>query len=71
MDIGAKPFAERTAAVSGGHFQIQTVPGGAPGNALRVPETVKNGVAECGHTWMGKTGVKTSARCSLAATRVR
>ena len=53
MDIGAKAFAERMAAVSGGRFKIQVFPGGALGNALRVPETVKNGVAECGHTWMG------------------
>ena len=53
MDIGAKGFAERMAQLSGGRFKIQTFPGGALGNALRVPETVKNGVAECGHTWMG------------------
>lgn len=53
MDIGAKAFAERMSAISGGRFKIQTFPGGALGNALKVPETVKNGVAECGHTWMG------------------
>ena len=53
MDIGAKAFAERMAQLSGGRFKIQTFPGGALGNALKVPETVKNGVAECGHTWMG------------------
>jgi TRAP-type mannitol/chloroaromatic compound transport system substrate-binding protein len=53
MDIGAKAFAERMGQLSGGRFKIQTFPGGALGNALKVPETVKNGVAECGHTWMG------------------
>src|SRR5512134_2241225 len=53
MDIGAKAFAERMDQLSGGRFKIQTFPGGALGNALKVPETVKNGVAECGHTWMG------------------
>ena len=53
MDIGANGFAERMAQLSGGRFKIQTFPGGALGNALRVPETVKNGIAECGHTWMG------------------
>lgn len=53
MDIGAKAFAERMAMLSGGRFKIQTFPGGALGNALKVPETVKNGLAECGHTWMG------------------
>lgn len=53
MDIGAKAFAERMEFLSGGRFKIQTFPGGALGNALKVPETVKNGLAECGHTWMG------------------
>ncbi len=53
MEIGAKAFAERMDQLSGGRFKIQTFPGGALGNALKVPETVKNGVAECGHTWMG------------------
>lgn len=53
MDIGAKAFAERMEFFSGGRFKIQTFPGGALGNALKVPETVKNGLAECGHTWMG------------------
>ena len=53
MDIGAKAFAERLEQFSGGKFKIQTFPGGALGNALKVPETVKNGVAELGHTWIG------------------
>src|SRR4029453_15107312 len=46
MDIGAKAFAEKMEMFSGGRFKIQTFPGGALGNALKVPETVKNGVAE-------------------------
>ena len=53
MDIGAKAFAEKLDQFSGGRFKIQVFPGGALGNALKVPETVKNGVAEMGHTWMG------------------
>ncbi|MBL8302989.1 MAG: C4-dicarboxylate ABC transporter substrate-binding protein, partial [Ideonella sp.] len=53
MDIGAKAFAERMELLSGGRFKIQTFPGGGLGNALKVPATVKNGLAECGHTWMG------------------
>ena len=53
MDIGAKAFAERLAFLSGGRMKIQVFPGGALGNALKVSETVKNGVAEMGHTWMG------------------
>ena len=53
MDVGSKAFAERIDFLSGGRFKIQVFPGGALGNALKVPETVKNGVAELGHTWMG------------------
>jgi TRAP-type mannitol/chloroaromatic compound transport system substrate-binding protein len=53
MDIGAKAFAERIDFLSGGRIKVQVFPGGALGNALKVPETVKNGVAEMGHTWMG------------------
>jgi TRAP-type mannitol/chloroaromatic compound transport system substrate-binding protein len=53
MDIGAKAFAEKMSELSGGRFKVEVYPGGALGNALKVPETVKNGIAECGHTWMG------------------
>jgi TRAP-type mannitol/chloroaromatic compound transport system substrate-binding protein len=53
MDVGAKRFAERMELFSGGRFKIQTFPGGALGNALKVSETVKNGLAECGHGWIG------------------
>jgi TRAP-type mannitol/chloroaromatic compound transport system substrate-binding protein len=53
MDIGAKAFAERLEFFSGGRMKVQVFPGGALGNALKVSETVKNGIAEMGHTWMG------------------
>jgi TRAP-type mannitol/chloroaromatic compound transport system substrate-binding protein len=53
MEIGAKAFAEHLAFLSDGRIKVQVFPGGALGNALKVPETVKNGVAEMGHTWMG------------------
>lgn len=53
MEIGSKAFAERLEQLSGGRFKIQVFPGGALGNALKVPDTVKNGIAEVGHTWMG------------------
>ena len=53
MDIGAKAFAEKMEQLSGGRFKIQVFPGGALGNALKVPETVKNGIADLGHTWIG------------------
>ncbi|MGE0734092.1 MAG: TRAP transporter substrate-binding protein DctP [Alphaproteobacteria bacterium] len=53
MEIGAKAFAERVNFMTEGRVAVQVFPGGALGNALKVSETVKNGVAECGHTWMG------------------
>jgi TRAP-type mannitol/chloroaromatic compound transport system substrate-binding protein len=53
MDVGSNAFAERLNQLSGGRFQIQTFPGGALGAALKVSETVRNGVSECGHLWMG------------------
>ena len=53
MDIGAKAYAQRMEQFTSGRIKIQTFPGGALGNALKVPETVKNGIAELGHTWMG------------------
>lgn len=53
MEIGAKAFCEKVEFFTEGRIKIQPFPAGALGNALKVPETVKNGVAECGHTWMG------------------
>jgi TRAP-type mannitol/chloroaromatic compound transport system substrate-binding protein len=53
MDIGAKAFADRLEYLSNGRIKVQVFPGGGLGNALKVPETVKSGVAEMGHTWMG------------------
>lgn len=53
MDIGAKAFAERLEQLSGGRMQLQVFPGGALGGALKVSETVKNGIADMGHLWMG------------------
>jgi len=53
MDDLSKAFAEKMEFLSGGRFKIQVFPGGALGNALKVPETVKNGLAEMGNTWIG------------------
>src|SRR3972149_1818268 len=53
MDMGAKAFAERLEFFSGGRMKIQVFVGGALGNALKVSETVKNGVAGGGHTGVG------------------
>jgi len=53
MDIGAKAFAEKVKFLTDGRVEIQVFPGGQLGSALKVSETVKAGVAEVGHTWMG------------------
>ena len=53
MDIGAKAFADRLKELSGGRMEVQVFPGGALGGALKVSETVKNGIADMGHLWMG------------------
>lgn len=53
MDIGSKGFADRVQFLTDNRIRIQVFPGGALGNALRVSETVKNGVADMGHLWMG------------------
>lgn len=53
MEIGAKAFADRVAFLTDNRIRIQVFPGGALGNALRVSETVRNGVADLGHLWIG------------------
>jgi TRAP-type mannitol/chloroaromatic compound transport system substrate-binding protein len=53
MDIGAKAFADKVRFLTDGRVDIQVFPGGQLGSALKVSETVRNGVAEVGHTWMG------------------
>lgn len=53
MEIGAKAFADKVAFLTDGRVEIEVFPGGTLGKALAVAETVKNGVAEVGHTWMG------------------
>ncbi len=53
MDIGAKAFADKVKLLTDGRVEIQVFPGGQLGSALKVSETVRNGVAEVGHTWMG------------------
>lgn len=53
MEIGAKAFAENVKRMSGGRISIEVFPSGTLGPGLKVSETVKNGVAEMGHTWIG------------------
>lgn len=53
MEIGAKAFAEKVELFTDGRVKIQVFTGGTLGKALNVSETVKNGIAQAGHTWMG------------------
>ena len=53
MEIGAKAFAENVKRMSNGRIQIEVFPSGTLGPGLKVSETVKNGVADMGHTWIG------------------
>ncbi len=53
MEIGAKAFAEKVELFTDGRIKVQVFTGGTLGKALNVSETVKNGIAQAGHTWMG------------------
>jgi len=53
MEIGAQAFADNVKTMSDGRIEIEVFPGGTLGSALKVSETVKAGVADMGHTWMG------------------
>lgn len=53
MEIGAQAFADKLAELSGGRFEIEVLPAGTLGPGLKVSETVQNGVADMGHTWIG------------------
>ncbi len=53
MEIGAKAFAEKIDLLSDGRIKVEVFTGGTLGKALNVAETVKNGIAQAGHTWMG------------------
>ncbi len=49
----AKEFAEMVKFMTDGRVSITVFPAGTLGKALKVTETVKSGVAEAGHNWMG------------------
>lgn len=53
MDIGAKQFADTVSRMSDGRISVEVFPAGTLGPGLKVTETVKNGVADMGHTWVG------------------
>ncbi len=52
-EIGPKAFAKKIDFLTNGRIKVQTFPAGTLGKAFKVSGTVKNGVAEAGHTWMG------------------
>lgn len=53
MELGAQAFADKVEMLTDGRLEVQVFTGGTLGKALNVSETVKNGVAQAGHTWMG------------------
>lgn len=53
MDIGAKAFAKKVDEMSNGRIKIEVFPSGTLGPGLKVSETVQQGVAQMGHTWVG------------------
>ena len=53
MEIGAQAFAENVRDLSNGRIEIEVYPAGTLGPGLKVAETVANGVADMGHTWIG------------------
>ena len=49
----AQSFCKKNDFLTNGRIKVQTFPAGTLGKAFKVSATVKNGVAEAGHTWMG------------------
>lgn len=53
MDVGSRAFADRVRLLTEGRIAVEVFPAGKLGHPLKVTETVVNGDAEIGHTWMG------------------
>ncbi|MEM7254332.1 MAG: TRAP transporter substrate-binding protein DctP [Pseudomonadota bacterium] len=53
LELDAKGFAKLAETLTNGEIKIDVFPGGTLGKALKVSDTVKSGVAQAGHTWMG------------------
>ncbi|MCP4625277.1 MAG: C4-dicarboxylate ABC transporter substrate-binding protein [bacterium] len=49
----AELYAQNVEKLSGGQIKIQVLPGGAIAPALEVTDSVREGIAELGHTWPG------------------
>lgn len=53
LEIWAQNFADQVNRLTNGEIEIELFTSGTLGSALKVAETVKNGVAEAGHTFIG------------------
>lgn len=53
MEIGSMAFAEKVRLLTDGRIDIEVFPAGKLGPPLEVTETVRQGKADVGHTWMG------------------
>lgn len=53
MEVGSRAFAEKVGLLTDGRIEIEIFPAGKLGPPLQVTETVREGTAQVGHTWMG------------------
>ena len=53
LEEDAKGFAKLVHTLTNGRIQINVFPGGTLGSALKVSDTVRSGVVQSGHSWMG------------------
>ncbi len=53
LEEDARGFANLVTRLTDGRIQINVFPGGMLGNPLKVSDTVRSGVVQVGHSWMG------------------
>ena len=53
LEEDAKGFAKLVETLTDGRIQINVFPGGILGSPLKVSDTVRSGVVQAGHSWMG------------------
>ena len=53
LEEDAKGFAKLVETLTDGRIQINVFPGGMLGSPLKVSDTVRSGVVQAGHSWMG------------------
>ena len=53
LEEDARGFADLVTRLTDGRIQINVFPGGMLGNPLKVSDTVRSGVVQVGHSWMG------------------